>query len=71
MALKAARITTVKQDFKKEDSVMGEQDNATVDQPVSAEPEKQGSAQPEKTFSQAKISAVSMIWTRKIKKLLI
>ena len=38
MALKAARITTVKQDFKKEDSVMGEQDNATVDQPVSAEP---------------------------------
>lgn len=58
MALKAARITTVKQDFKKEDSVMGEQDNATVDQPVSAEPEKQGSAQPEKTFSQAEVDEI-------------
>ena len=55
MALKAARITTVKQDFKKEDSVMGGQNNNTVDQPVSEEPEKQGGAQPEKTFSQAEV----------------
>lgn len=37
---------------------MGEQDNATVDQPVSAEPEKQGSAQPEKTFSQAEVDEI-------------
>lgn len=55
MAVKAARIT-VKQDLKKEDSVMDGQDNTTVDQQsANVEPEKQGSAQPEKTFSQAEV----------------
>lgn len=34
---------------------MGGQNNNTVDQPVSEEPEKQGGAQPEKTFSQAEV----------------
>lgn len=58
MALKAARITTVKQDFKKEDSVMDGQNNTTVDQPVSEEPEKQGGVQPEKTFSQADVDQI-------------
>lgn len=38
---------------------MGEQDNTTVDQqPANAEPEKQGSAQPEKTFTQAEVEAM-------------
>lgn len=58
MAVKAARIT-VKQDLKKEDSVMDGQDNTTVDQQsANVEPEKQGSAQPEKTFSQAEVDEI-------------
>ena len=37
---------------------MGGQNNNTVDQPVSEEPEKQGGAQPEKTFSQAEVDEI-------------
>lgn len=37
---------------------MGGQNNNTVDQPVSEEPEKQGGAQPEKTFSEAEVDEI-------------